>query len=461
MPIHRHHWPVPSGPSLVAVLSRCAPAAANQLLERLKLPRGPSANSWTGIDDRLDGGAASHLFRLRPFERRIAFTPDAFDLEACPLAWRERLRFCRVCIATGFHAWFHQLDALRSCPMHGGSMLDGCPRCGAHLPTWRRPSLRAWRAMFACPECGEDLFDESSLLSLASGVRGRVILEVVQALRTWRRDVDHTVLAGVQFSSAALDDESRIIFGRGLLALMQVSVPTSLSPLVQTPSVPPGLASIFHRLGDCASVPECEMSTTDNVQPGGRSAEVPGRGAWSQVISARSLRTLRSLEGRLSRAIASDEARAVRAGAGSWVAGFRRRALIHRRKLLALVGEPPRLSWSKDLSDSEPQRLLKHLETRAATYGRREPWSEDFTAWCRERLMLHWLVDTTIEVTRITSYPAAARPDPMLLAWPTVDLAIDGPRVQYAACVLRGSQDGDWIGVFQSLVSPRPHPAPA
>lgn len=44
---------------------------------------------------------------------------------------REKLTFCRQCIAQGYHSIFHQFKLLHHCPFHNKKLIQCCPECGS------------------------------------------------------------------------------------------------------------------------------------------------------------------------------------------------------------------------------------------------------------------------------------------------------------------------------------------
>ena len=309
--------------------------------------------------------------------------------------------------------------------------------------------------MFTCPSCRENLFDEARLLSMQRGMRGRAIWEAVHSLAIWRQEVKQRVIFGMGFSNPLIKDEARVAFGWGLLSVMAIQRPARVQSVTQLRSTPDGLTSIYCRLDDLAPNPGSPTGARARGQSRDGKVDEPHRPERFDVISPGGLRTLRRVEDRLSHAALVPSAAASGQSHDAWTSGFRQRALDHRRGLLALFRDPPRMAWSNELPTSDPQRLMELLKSRATGVSGLECGADAFVAWCCERLHVHWLVDSTVEITRRISYPAPASADPWMLEWPTVDLAVNGPRTQYAAAMIDGPERAYRIGVFQSLVSTR------
>lgn len=64
------------------------------------------------------------------------------------------LRFCPVCIETGYHAMIFQIGTERACPVHHRPLEDNCPKCGRRIP-YSLPSRKV--RPFSC-ECGRLLW---------------------------------------------------------------------------------------------------------------------------------------------------------------------------------------------------------------------------------------------------------------------------------------------------------------
>jgi hypothetical protein len=66
----------------------------------------------------------------------------------------SKLRYCEVCMASGFHSILNQFPIYFRCPAHGTNILDRCRICGVHIDYfWPMSSQKAFR----CP-CGHPLW---------------------------------------------------------------------------------------------------------------------------------------------------------------------------------------------------------------------------------------------------------------------------------------------------------------
>lgn len=64
----------------------------------------------------------------------------------------EQFRFCRKCLARGYHSTLHQLQCESSCPAHQEPLQTGCRRCGYASPCVL--SARFLETPFRCDYCG-------------------------------------------------------------------------------------------------------------------------------------------------------------------------------------------------------------------------------------------------------------------------------------------------------------------
>ncbi len=79
------------------------------------------------------------------------------------LASDTRVRFCPDCLATGFHSSFFQIDALRTCPLHGVPLQEKCANCGASTPPFAVVK-GLFDEPFHCIQCGS-LYTSPGILS--------------------------------------------------------------------------------------------------------------------------------------------------------------------------------------------------------------------------------------------------------------------------------------------------------
>lgn len=98
---------------------------------------------------------------------RAGRLPDGFPLREGLLShyawfWSERLgsteavRFCPVCLDSGYHSIFHQLSGIERCPIHDQMLLENCRHCGRATGTF---SLRRGdsKTPFQCMYCEQPL----------------------------------------------------------------------------------------------------------------------------------------------------------------------------------------------------------------------------------------------------------------------------------------------------------------
>ncbi|ARL07192.1 hypothetical protein BOC44_25690 [Burkholderia pseudomallei] len=63
----------------------------------------------------------------------------------------ERFRFCRKCLARGYHSTLHQLECESMCPAHQKPLETACRRCGYEAPCLL--SARFLESPFRCAYC--------------------------------------------------------------------------------------------------------------------------------------------------------------------------------------------------------------------------------------------------------------------------------------------------------------------
>jgi hypothetical protein len=96
-------------------------------------------------------------------------------------AFSTSLRYCRACIALGFHCMLFQHWAMTHCPLHGAKLIDKC--CGCGLPIV--PTTASVVANpYCCMRC------QQLLLKMVPPSNAHAQLELVNGLvADWRRDV--------------------------------------------------------------------------------------------------------------------------------------------------------------------------------------------------------------------------------------------------------------------------------
>lgn len=68
------------------------------------------------------------------------------------LLWAPQLRYCPLCMQSGFHSVWFQLAALQVCPLHGCRIDDTCMACGAPIGPYRWTREMFERAGY-CSHC--------------------------------------------------------------------------------------------------------------------------------------------------------------------------------------------------------------------------------------------------------------------------------------------------------------------
>lgn len=63
-------------------------------------------------------------------------------------------RYCRQCMAHGFHSVLHQLYLINRCPLHDERLLTECPHCQARSDN----PMRAMSSYTRCARCGREFF---------------------------------------------------------------------------------------------------------------------------------------------------------------------------------------------------------------------------------------------------------------------------------------------------------------
>jgi hypothetical protein len=85
-----------------------------------------------------------------------AFGPEhllnRMSLSRLRVVRRDAVRYCPVCLGTGYHSELFQLRAVQTCPEHGVTLREGCPNCRA----WIVPDART-RGAFTCAYCAAPL----------------------------------------------------------------------------------------------------------------------------------------------------------------------------------------------------------------------------------------------------------------------------------------------------------------
>jgi hypothetical protein len=78
--------------------------------------------------------------------------------------FRKQLTFCLTCMKNGFHSILNQFSLVYECPIHGGKLLDQCPKCNKAYPY--RLGDDTFTAPFQC-SCGYQYLNSISNYSEA------------------------------------------------------------------------------------------------------------------------------------------------------------------------------------------------------------------------------------------------------------------------------------------------------
>ncbi|WP_410768712.1 hypothetical protein [Fontibacillus sp. BL9] len=73
----------------------------------------------------------------------------------------QHLRWCKHCISSGYHSWFHQFKLMNYCPFHNCELLEVCPYCKGQIPFLL--SNKQMGKPFSC-KCTYELSDFSKSL---------------------------------------------------------------------------------------------------------------------------------------------------------------------------------------------------------------------------------------------------------------------------------------------------------
>jgi hypothetical protein len=137
--------------------------ALEQLMQQLECPEVTDLRCLTGSD-------------LLPNEDRNA--PRGAQPHQ---AFASSLRYCRACIALGFHCMLFQHWAMTHCPLHGTKLIDKCTDCGL-------PMVPTTASVVANPYCC--LCCQQLLLKTVPPPDAHAQLELVNRLvADWRRDL--------------------------------------------------------------------------------------------------------------------------------------------------------------------------------------------------------------------------------------------------------------------------------
>lgn len=121
------------------------------------------------------------------------------------------IRYCKECLAQGYHSAYCQIEGLRACPVHGLPLLDICTVCGAPTPRYAL-TIASMAAPYCCATCGEPLAER-----LWSPVSHQPIPRRVRArgtyrhLYNWFSELEKLKLSWPQFESWQPGREGQLI----------------------------------------------------------------------------------------------------------------------------------------------------------------------------------------------------------------------------------------------------------
>lgn len=99
-------------------------------------------------------------------------------LQECSEYWfSQQLKICPVCLESGYHSYWFQLNDLICCPIHGCLLQSQCNTCGVLLPSYSF-SRELFRDPFFCSSCGGPI----------SGVAPNFV--AIEEFRTHRSDLE-------------------------------------------------------------------------------------------------------------------------------------------------------------------------------------------------------------------------------------------------------------------------------
>jgi hypothetical protein len=110
---------------------------------------GPDSDPYAGIVPQL---GAVDIRRLRDTLPLPEKTLRASLLKpSCHCQYSERFRYCRSCLARGYHSVLHQMEGVRICPVHRRPLETACSRCEYEAPY--RVGAQLLEAPYRCINC--------------------------------------------------------------------------------------------------------------------------------------------------------------------------------------------------------------------------------------------------------------------------------------------------------------------
>lgn len=110
--------------------------------------------------------------------RRLQGSDISGAIEHMPKLLHRSLRYCKQCLAMGYHSIVGQHIAIARCPLHNSSLTDACPDCGRPIaPTFGSVLVNP----FECPVCGAPL--SSTVAGMADQQHARWVDQMMGARR--------------------------------------------------------------------------------------------------------------------------------------------------------------------------------------------------------------------------------------------------------------------------------------
>jgi TniQ len=133
--------------SLISILWKFerANAVPGHVVARLM---GPDIDPYEGVAPQLD---TVDIRRLHATLAVPVKTLRASLLPASHSRYSGLFRYCRRCVARGYHSVLHQMDGVSVCPAHRKPLETACYRCGYEAPY--RASVQLLEAPYRCAYC--------------------------------------------------------------------------------------------------------------------------------------------------------------------------------------------------------------------------------------------------------------------------------------------------------------------
>ncbi|CAM2157422.1 hypothetical protein ABLT15_35690 [Paraburkholderia tropica] len=161
-------WLVP-GESLVSILWKfaCANSLPSHVLVQLLIPETDASEGVAPVRDDIDLMRVCRVLRLPQYVLRVSLLDAARSGQ-----YHATFRYCRQCVAHGYHSVLHQLEDEVHCPAHHQSLETRCPHCRGETPYLINTSVI--EAPFRCVWCHSHFsYGRLSLLSTAPAMRRR------------------------------------------------------------------------------------------------------------------------------------------------------------------------------------------------------------------------------------------------------------------------------------------------